>query len=237
MKAIILAGGRGTRLPYSASNIPKALVKLGNRCILDHQIDLLEKHGFSDIRLALNYKANKIIDHLNERYGDRYDPRIELEPLGTGGAIKFASQDIDEPFMVLNGDIISDVDLAAFADNHPVDHNSLVIAKHKQNTDYGLINIDDAGRVKQFLEKPMEPTDGHVNVGFYILQPDIFRDIPQDKFSIEHEIFPKLARSGRLHSFLHNGFWNDLGTEERLADMRAMFSRKSDITRPAPTSP
>ena len=220
MKAIILAGGRGTRLPNSADDIPKALVQLGDKTILQHQIDLLEQHGHSDIRLALGYRADQIIKHLD----GRYEYVVEPKRLGTGGAVKFACQDLEELFMVINGDIISDVDLATFAREHRADTNSLVVCHHKQNTDYGLLDIDEDGRIKQFLEKPEEPTDGHVNVGFYILQPDVFRAIPDNEFSIEYRVFPNLATAGKLHSFLHEGFWNDLGTEQRLADMRAMFA-------------
>ncbi|MBI4359754.1 MAG: NTP transferase domain-containing protein, partial [Candidatus Jacksonbacteria bacterium] len=102
MKVIILAGGRGTRLQESAKDIPKALVKIDGKPILQHQIDLFLKHGFSDIRFALGYKSNQIIAYLN----GRYEYVVETEPLGTGGALKFASSDLREPFIAVNGDII-----------------------------------------------------------------------------------------------------------------------------------
>ena len=111
MKAIILAGGRATRLPQSAKDIPKALVKVGDKPILQHQIDVLQEHGFSDIRLALGYKSDQIIKYVRSQTS-YIEHIVEPEPLGTGGAIKFASRDISEPFMVLNGDILSDINFS-----------------------------------------------------------------------------------------------------------------------------
>jgi mannose-1-phosphate guanylyltransferase len=213
MKVIILAGGRGTRLAkQSARDIPKVLVKIAGKPILQHQIDHLASHGLSDIRLSLGFRACQIIDYLK----GRYEYVIEPEPLGTGGAIKFASADLNEPFMVLNGDIISDVDVAGFAKSHQPKTNVLVVSYHKQNTDFGLLKINDSGKIVKFLEKPSQPTDGYVSVGFYILQPNVFDDINKKTFSIEYDVFPKLADDNKLHSFEHTGFWSDLGTEKRI---------------------
>lgn len=114
VKIIILAGGKATRLPESAKNIPKPLVKIAGKAILQHQVDLLKKHGLTDIRFGLGYRANKIIDYLN----GKYEYTIEPKPLGTGGAIKFASEDLKEDFMVLNGDVLSDMDFSAFIKFH-----------------------------------------------------------------------------------------------------------------------
>lgn len=221
MKVIILAGGKGSRLNNQTDNLPKVLVPVADKPILEHQIELLEKHGLSDIRLALGFMAEEVTRYLN----GRYEYVIETEPLGTGGAIKNAARDLAEPFMVLNGDIISDVDLRAFAASHQPGKNILVVAHHKQNTDYGLLDIDADGRVRKFLEKPNVPTDGHVNVGFYILEPRVFAAMPDGRFSVEYDVFPRLAQQGALHSFHHSGFWDDLGTAERLARVRKMFEK------------
>lgn len=213
MKVIILAGGRGNRLAQkSARDIPKVLVEIAGKPILQHQIDHLESHRLSDIRYALGFRAQQIIDYLK----GRYEYVVEPEPLGTGGAIKFASADLAEPFMILNGDVISDFNFTEFVKQAKTGKNYLAIAHHKQNTDFGLIEIDECDKIIKFLEKPSQPTDGYVSVGFYILQPDAFDSIGQKIFSIEYDIFPKLAADGKLHSFEHAGFWTDLGTEERL---------------------
>lgn len=224
VKIIILAGGRGTRLAQkSASDIPKALVEIAGKPILEHQIDHLESHGLSDIRLALGFRAQQIIDYL----GGRYEHIVESEPLGTGGAIKFASFDRKEQFLVLNGDVLSDFNFASFISQAEKNKNYIAIAHHKQNTDFGLIEIDSSGKVIKFLEKPNEPIDGYISVGFYILQPNIFENIDKKIFSIEYDIFPKLATDGHLHSFEHCGFWADLGTEERLILMHQKYQNKS----------
>jgi len=221
MKVIILAGGKGTRLHKSAQDIPKALVKIAGKTILQHQIDLLEQYGLSDIRLALGYRAQQIIDYLN----GKYEYVVEPKKLGTGGAIKFASSDLKEPFMVLNGDIITDADLKAFCKSYQSGKNMMLVAYEKQNTDFGLLKINDQGQILTFKEKPKTPTNGYINVGFYILEPDIFKNINKKTFSIEYNVFPKLANKGLLHSFEHKGFWTDLGTEERIKSAHNYFGQ------------
>src|SRR3989338_7980886 len=109
MKVIILAGGRGTRLPNSAKDIPKVLVPIrGKTTMLDHQLELLLAHGLSDVCLSLGFRADQIIKHLHDIGKTHIEYRVESEPLGTGGAVRFASQDMKGDFMVLNGDTISD---------------------------------------------------------------------------------------------------------------------------------
>lgn len=264
MKVIILAGGKGTRLPKSAKNIPKPLVKIAGKPILQHQIDLLKKHGLSDIRLSLGYKADQIIKYLERDFG--YCPRvgyevragtvsaeggrarteslsparwagrgkredntrnlsieyiIEPEPLGTGGAIKFASRDLKEDFMVLNGDILSSIDLSKFIkfyENTP-QKNVLTAWYHQDVRDYGSIHLKGE-KVIKFYEKPKHPTAGYINAGFYILSSNTLKSIKKTSFSIEKDVFPKLAQKGDLAAFIHEGFWTDLGTEERLEEAR-----------------
>ncbi|GAG21636.1 unnamed protein product, partial [marine sediment metagenome] len=174
MKIIILAGGKGTRLPKSAKNIPKLLVKVGNKSILQHQLDLLEEHGFSDIRLSLGYKANQIIKYLN----GKHEYIIEPEPLGTGGAIKFASKDLNEEFMVLNGDILSEINFSDFLKFHKsIPQNNTLTAWHcsEPRNDYGFLNLEN-NKILKFQEKPDRPIAGHINAGFYILSPNIFKN-------------------------------------------------------------
>ena len=234
MKAIILAGGRATRLPQSSKNIPKALVKVGDKPILRHQIDALQEHGFSDIRLALGYKSDQII-----RYVRSLTPHIEHivepEPLGTGGAIKFASRGITEPFMVLNGDILSDINFKNFykkffryarsreAGQKTPEENIIAVFHIKDAGSYGIIK-KTGGKISEFLEKPEYSMSGYINAGFYILSPNIFKNIKKISFSVEKDIFPKLARNGKLGFYAHRGFWTDAGTEERLSEARRRFS-------------
>ncbi len=222
MKIIILAGGKGTRLPKSAKNIPKLLVKVGNKSILQHQLDLLKEHGFSDIRLSLGYKADQIIKYLN----GKHEYIIEPEPLGTGGAIKFASKDLNEEFMVLNGDILSKMNFSDFLKFHKsISQNNTLAAWHcpEPRNDYGFLNLEN-NKILEFQEKPDYPIAGHINAGFYILSPNIFKNFNKKSFSIEKDIFPKLAEKGDLAAFIYKGYWTDAGTEERLEEAKRRFN-------------
>jgi len=216
MKIIILAGGKGTRLPESAKNIPKPLVKIAGKPILQHQIDLLKKHGLSDIRFSLSYMADQIISYLN----GKYEYIIEPEPLGTGGAIKFASKDLKEEFMVLNGDILSDINLSEFIATYQYNVlqnklGAISLFFQKDASDYGLVRIENE-RIADFLEKPDQKCSGHINAGFYILSPKVFENVSRETFSIERDIFPEMVKKEQLVAYIHKGYWADLGTEERL---------------------
>lgn len=214
MKAIILAGGRGTRLPESAKDIPKALVEVNSKSVIDHQLELLERHGVKEVIFALGFRNEQLISHIK----GRCEYVVESVPLGTGGAIKFASQKLNEPFLALNGDILSDINFSDFISRFKQKKDvvgSMALVWMENAKDYGLVLHND-NKIHTFTEKPEEPTAGHINAGCYILTPEIFKDINQESFSIEKEIFPKLASQKSLSAYIHNGKWIDMGTEERL---------------------
>lgn len=229
MKVIILAGGKGTRLPVSAKNIPKPLVKIGKKTILEHQLDLLKSQGFTDIILSLGHGADKIISYCKKR-GIDAEFIIEKEPLGTGGAIKYASKGLKSPFLVLNGDILSDFNFKEFVNdfNNNVSRETLLgsIAtwKCQDCSDYGLI-CHKNGFISEFLEKPSKKCVGYINTGFYILSPKIFKKVPHETFSIERDVFSKLAVKNRLLCFIHRGFWTDVGTEKRLKEAKTLMNK------------
>jgi NDP-sugar pyrophosphorylase family protein len=220
MKVIILAGGKGTRLTAKNPEIPKALVQIGGKPLIWHQIDLLTRHGCTDIRFALGFQAEQIISYLE----DAYEYVIEEEPLGTGGAVKFASRDQTEPFLVLNGDIISDANFTKLLQAIERSQNYMLVAYKKANTDFGLIKIDDSGTIIEFTEKPAIPTNGYVNVGVYLLQPEVCAAMPKRQFSLEYDVFPTLAQSRKLKSLKHDGFWLDVGTPERYSHAQSLFA-------------
>lgn len=221
MKVIILAGGKGTRLPRSAVDMPKALVPVGSQPILGHMIEGLTRHGLTDIRLALGFRAEAIINFLNvQGYACGYV--VEPEPLGTGGAAKYASRDFTEPFMVLNGDTLADFDYPAIVRSHEAGTGLIVSHWKEDNRDYGVLEIE-GDRIREFLEKPSEPRSGFIHAGCSILEPKDVRAVREDVFMLEREVYPALAREGRLKSFRHEGFFEDIGTEERLARMRNMY--------------
>lgn len=221
MKVIILAGGRATRLPHSARDIPKALVSVGSRTILGHLLEGLRSHGLFDIRLALGFRAEQVIRFLKEQ-GYQCEYVIEPKPLGTGGAIKFAAGDFSGPFMVLNGDTLADFDYPAIVRSHEADNGLIVSHWKEDNRDYGVLKID-GDWIREFLEKPSEPRSGFIHAGCSILEPKDVRAIPEDAFMLERDVYPMLAREGRLKTFRHEGFFEDIGTEERLARLRETF--------------
>lgn len=219
MKVIILAGGRGTRLPISARDIPKPLVEVAGRPIIQHQIERFHAAGLSDIRLALHFRADQIIDFINRNsYACEYV--IEPEPLGTGGAVRFAMRDLTGPALILNGDILGNFDLRAMTDSYRPGEATLMAHWKEDARDFGLLHIE-GDRVMRFMEKPKEAVAGYTSVGCYILEPEHFAGIPEGPFMLERDLFPELARQGRIRAHIHTGFWDDLGTEERLAGARA----------------
>lgn len=225
MKAIILAGGKATRLPQSAKNIPKSLVEIKTMAVLEHQLNWLQEHNIKDVRLALGFGASKIINHLKERC----EYVIEPEPLGTGGAIKYASQDIKEEFMVINGDILTDLDISQFIKNFKKScfQNMIVVHQVSNPKDFGLVRIK-SNEVVEFLEKPKAEVfenqeNKFINAGIYIFSPDVFKNIQKKVFLVEREVFPALALQGKLGAFIHRAFWYDMGTEERLKEVRKLY--------------
>lgn len=222
MKVIILAGGRGTRLPHSARDIPKALVPLGGKTILEHIMDRLITAGISDIRLSLGFRADQIIEFVKAR-GYPCDWVAESEPLGTGGGTKLASRGFKEPFMVLNGDTFSDFDYPAIVRAHAPGHGLIVSYWKEDNRDYGFLDIDGE-HIRGFLEKPDKPQTGFVSAGCSILEPEHVQGVARDAFMLELDVYPRLAEAGRLKAIRHTGFFEDIGTEERLAKIREVIA-------------
>lgn len=211
MKIIILAGGKSTRLPQSTKNIPKALIKIAGKPILQYQIDLLKKHKLNDIRFSLGDKADQIIKYLK----GKYEYIIEPKPLGTGGAIRFASKDLKEEFMVLNGDNLMDINLTKFVQFHKKHSliNSMIGWFCKDARNWGLIK-NKGIKILEFKEKPKKKCQGLINAGVYILSPEIFDSIKAKNFSVEYDIFPNLVKQEQLAVFAHQGKWMGINTEK-----------------------
>ncbi|GAF79564.1 unnamed protein product [marine sediment metagenome] len=230
MKIIILAGGKATRLPKSAKNIPKTLIKIAGKTILQHQINLLQKHGLTDIRLSLGYRANEIIDYLTclpAGKDGKYEYIIEPKPLGTGGAIKFASKDLKEDFMVLNGDNLMDIDLTKFIQFHKSHSlaNSMIGWFCKDTRGWGLIK-NKGIKISEFKEKPKTKCQGLISTGVYILSSEIFKSIKAKSFSVEYDIFPNLVKQEQLAVFIHQGKWMGVNTEEDVKIANQIWKKK-----------
>jgi mannose-1-phosphate guanylyltransferase len=218
---IILAGGRGTRLPVSAADRPKPMVEVQGRPMVEHHLERLREAGFSDIRFALGHRADQFVAYLNTLpFATSYV--IESSPMGTGGAARLAAKEWlgARPAMVLNADTFAHFDFPAIAKSH-TPGTSLITAAWKDDArDFGLLDIVET-RVEGFREKPTEPTAGYINAGCYILDPMHIEKLPDGPSMLERDLFPVLAREGALAAYIHEGSWDDLGTEERLRRARA----------------
>jgi mannose-1-phosphate guanylyltransferase len=220
MQALILAGGEGTRLRPLTSAIPKPVVSLANRPFISYMLDWLEHHGFDDVVMSCGFLAEGVRRVLGT--GDREGIRIryvdEPRALGTAGPVKLAEPMLDERFAVLNGDILTDIDLSSVLAIHEARgaRVTLTLTPVADPSSYGVIITDDDGRVEAFIEKPEgEAPSNLINAGIYVLEREVVGEIPPDRaVSFEREVFPSLVGEG-LHGLEREGYWLDIGTLDR----------------------
>jgi NDP-sugar pyrophosphorylase family protein len=224
MQALILAGGKGTRLRPLTVYTPKPIVPICNRPFLLYQIDTLRRAGITDITLSLSYQPNKI-EHLlgdGSDYGVKLKYTVEPQPMGTAGAYKFAEDLIREPTVVFNGDILTDLDLKTVIREHNDRQATatIVLTPVENPRDYGLVETEPDGRIRCFREKPGEDeiTCNTINAGTYILEPKVLDMIPAgENHSFEYGCFPELLRRAEAF-FAHippRTYWIDIGTPAR----------------------
>lgn len=229
MKALILAGGFGTRLRPISCTRPKILFQIINKPLLQWTFERLAKNNITEAILAVNHqtevyiKQNKILKcGLKVKYSR--DPLGK--PLGTGGPIKKAEKLVghDSTFLVLNGDIFADLSYAEILKKHKEEKAVATIALHKVKdpSRYGVAELAEDNRIKRFIEKPSRKTapSDLINAGVYVLSPKIFDYIPEGKaVSIERETFPKLADEGKLYGYVLEGLWMDIGKPEEYLEI------------------
>jgi NDP-sugar pyrophosphorylase family protein len=224
MKAILLAGGKGTRLRPLTIHTPKPIVPIFNRPFLNYQIDLLKQvPEIDEVILSLNYQPRRI----EEIFGDGSESGIKVRyvvepvPLGTAGAIKYAGDKLTESVVVFNGDVLTQIDLASVIALHRQRNAraTIVLTPVPNPSAYGLVETDGEGNIQRFLEKPKpeEITTNHINAGIYVLEPETFDRIPSDvAWSIERSFFPSLIeRHETFVAYVYNGYWIDIGTHEK----------------------
>ncbi|HTX31002.1 MAG TPA: NDP-sugar synthase [Solirubrobacteraceae bacterium] len=222
MQALILAGGEGTRLRPLTSTIPKPVVPLANRPHIAFMIDWLRRHGVDEVILSCGFMAEGVRHVLGDgaSLGVRIRYVDEPTPLGTGGALRYAGDLLDERFFMLNGDVLCDFDLSAQLAQHEQTGATGTLALHavEDPSAYGLVHLNDDGSVREFLEKPSsdESDSNLINAGAYVLNRSILDDMapPGTNISIERDVFPKLVGHG-LYGFVGQGYWLDIGTPER----------------------
>lgn len=217
MQAVILAGGLGTRLKdVLPPDTPKALAPIGDRKFIDFQINYLFDQGIKDIVICLGHLADKIRNYLGDGspYGVNIKYSLEVEPLGTGGAIKNALSYLDNYFCILNGDSFLNMNIAELAHFHHKNNASLTLALttvHNASR-YGMVDIEDNGKILSFKEKDQYTLTGVINAGVYIVNRDAipWHNLPKC-FSLEKDLFPAITKQGRLFGYKVNGFFIDIG--------------------------
>jgi mannose-1-phosphate guanylyltransferase len=223
MKAVILVGGEGTRLRPLTCNTTKAMVPVLNKPFLEHLLGYLKGHGVADIILAMSYLPQGIKSYFGggAGLGVSLSYLVEEEPLGTAGAVKNADGYLDESFLMLNGDVFTDLDITAMIGFHRQRGAAATIAVTpvEDPTAYGLIETSADGRITRFREKPArdEVTTNTINAGIYILEPAVLARIPPGKkVSIERETFQQLLEQGEaVYAYTSTAYWLDMGTPEK----------------------
>ena len=224
MKAILLAGGKGTRLRPLTLHTPKPIVPIFERPFLHYQLDLLKQvPEIDEVILSLNYQPRRI----EEIFGDGSEAGLNIRyvvepaPLGTAGAVRYAGESLHESVVVFNGDVLTNVDLNAVLRLHRERKAkaTIVLTPVENPTAYGLVETDADGNIQRFLEKPKpdEITCDTINAGIYVLEPDTFDRIPKgEPWSIERSFFPSLIERGETFvAYIYRGYWIDIGTPEK----------------------
>jgi mannose-1-phosphate guanylyltransferase len=223
MKAVVLVGGFGTRLRPLTSSTPKQMLPVVDRPMIEWVVGHLGRHGCDEAVLALGYRPEPFLEHYADGMcaGVRLHYAVEPEPLDTAGAVAFAARDagIDERFVVLNGDVMTDLDITALIAYHEAKgaEGTIHLTPVDDPSRYGVVPIDADGRVIEFVEKPPrdEAPTNWINAGTYVLEPSVLDRIASDRrVSIEREVFPAMAGEGVLFAQQSDVYWIDTGTPE-----------------------
>jgi mannose-1-phosphate guanylyltransferase len=221
----VLVGGFGTRLRPLTLTSPKQMLPVAGRPMIEGVLEHLAQHGVDEVVLSLGYRPDAFMEAYPDATcaGVRLVYAVEPEPLDTAGAIAFAARadGIDERFLVVNGDILTDLDVSALVDFHERSgaEGTIALTKVEDPSQFGVVPTEADGRVVAFVEKPPRdeaPTD-LINAGYYVLEPSVLDRIPSGrKVNIERETFPAMVADGRLYARADDAYWLDVGTPERL---------------------
>jgi mannose-1-phosphate guanylyltransferase/phosphomannomutase len=219
IKAIIMAGGKGTRLLPLTQNLPKPLMPILNKPVIYYIIQLLISYGINEIAITLMHMPEIIIDSVNSLFPLKFNYFIENEPLGTAGSVKAAKDWLnDNPFIVISGDALTNIDLRKIYDDHLKSGADITMAvKEVENPSlYGVVKTDKDGFVTDFIEKPKDYISNLINCGIYIINPDILKYIPKNSmFDFAKDLFPILLKKGKkIYTHKLDKYWCDIGCIE-----------------------
>jgi mannose-1-phosphate guanylyltransferase / phosphomannomutase len=235
MKAVVMAGGEGTRLRPLTSNQPKPMVPIVGKPCMEHIIELLKRHGFEDVIVTVAFLPQAIRSYFGggETLGVDISYSVEESPLGTAGSVRLAAERLDGTFLVISGDALCDVDLTRLVEFHREKKASVTIGLKSVDSplEFGIVVTDDEGRVERFLEKPSwgQVFSDTINTGIYVLEPEVLKHVPTDRpFDFSKELFPLLLEMGRpIYGCVLDGYWQDIGNLDqfRQANFDALDER------------
>jgi mannose-1-phosphate guanylyltransferase len=222
LQAVILVGGQGTRLRPLTSRIPKPVVQLVDRPFISYMLEWLRGHGIEDVIMSCGFLADGVRDVLGDgsALGMRLTFVEEPEPRGTAGALKLAEPMLAERFLMLNGDVLTDIDLSAQIAQHEATgaRGTLALVEVPDPSAYGMVLLNEDRSVREFVEKPSgaaAPASALISAGAYVLEREILDMVEPDRnVSIEREVWPRLVGDG-LYGFASRSYWMDIGTPQR----------------------
>jgi mannose-1-phosphate guanylyltransferase / phosphomannomutase len=235
MKAVVMAGGEGTRLRPLTSNQPKPMVPIVGKPCMEHILELLREHGLTDVIVTVAFLPQAIRSYFGEgeTLGLTIGYSVEESPLGTAGSVRLAARQLDETFLVISGDALCDLDLSKLIEFHKKRGAAVTIGlKSVENPlEFGIVVTDEEGRIERFLEKPSwgQVFSDTINTGIYVLEPEVLKHVPTDRpYDFSKELFPYLLEMGRpLYGYVMDGYWQDIGNldQYRQANFDALDER------------
>src|SRR3954470_20403405 len=223
MKAVVMAGGEGTRLRPMTSSMPKPLLPVANRPIMQHVLTLLKRHGLTETVVTVQFLASLVKNYFGdgEEFGMELTYANEEKPLGTAGSVKNAEDALkDDSFLVISGDALTDIDLGAVVAAHR-ERGALVTVCLKRvpnPLEFGIVIADEEDRVERFLEKPTwgQVFSDTVNTGIYVMEPEVFQHVAAGEVvDWSEDVFPALVAAGApVYGYVADGYWEDVGTHE-----------------------
>jgi mannose-1-phosphate guanylyltransferase / phosphomannomutase len=221
MRAVVMAGGEGSRLRPMTANLPKPLLPVANRPVLEHVLRLLRRHGVTETVVTVQFLASLVRNYFGDgdELGMSLQSATEQRPLGTAGSVKNAESALaDEPFLVMSGDALTDADLTRMIEFHRSSGALVTVGLQSvpDPLEYGIVICDPDGRVNRFLEKPTwgQVFSDTVNTGIYVMQPEVLAQVPADtEVDWSGQVFPQLLEAGApLYGYRFDGYWEDVGT-------------------------
>jgi mannose-1-phosphate guanylyltransferase / phosphomannomutase len=236
VKAVVMAGGEGTRLRPMTANQPKPMLPVVNRPIMEHVLRLLRQHGFDETVVTVQFLASLVRNYFGdgEDFGMSLQYATEETPLGTAGSVRNAQDALrDEPFLVISGDALTDIDLSKLVAFHKISGALVTVALTRvpDPLEFGIVIADEEGRIQRFLEKPTwgQVFSDTVNTGIYVMEPEVLDEVPPgESVDWSGDVFPRLLERGApLFGWIADGYWEDVGTLESYLKAQAdVLSRR-----------